>query len=240
LITFSWADNTAVIVKQGLGLRRIDVSQARDTSFLEGSAYASYEPTACNQGNTVVFGSVGRSGKMLASLWRIDAAGGNLTEVTSGKNDSNPVCSPDGKWVFYLGATGAGFVMRVPLGGGKAEKFGELGIFSGADYDGTLDISRDGKELAILSVVNGKWKAALIDAVSAKTLRILDVDPRLAPFTVHISSTYLHFSPDGKSIVYPIRENGVDNLWAQPLDGSPGRQITNFKSERIPIRTMPV
>jgi hypothetical protein len=25
----------------------------------------------------------------------------------------------------------------------------------------------------------------------------------------------------------------VDNLWQQPLDGSSGRQITNFNSERI-------
>jgi len=25
----------------------------------------------------------------------------------------------------------------------------------------------------------------------------------------------------------------ADNLWSQPLDGSPGKQITNFKSEQI-------
>ncbi|MGH9782115.1 MAG: hypothetical protein ACRD33_09880, partial [Candidatus Acidiferrales bacterium] len=29
---------------------------------------------------------------------------------------------------------------------------------------------------------------------------------------------------------YPIVENGVSNLWIEPLDGGPGRQITNFKS----------
>jgi eukaryotic-like serine/threonine-protein kinase len=33
--------------------------------------------------------------------------------------------------------------------------------------------------------------------------------------------------------VYPIRESGVDNLWLQPLDGSRGRQITNFESDGI-------
>ena len=43
----------------------------------------------------------------------------------------------------------------------------------------------------------------------------------------------LHFSPDGKGVVYPIREKGVDNLWLQPLDGSPGHQITNFTSLKI-------
>ena len=33
--------------------------------------------------------------------------------------------------------------------------------------------------------------------------------------------------------MYSIRENGVDNLWLQPLDGSYGRQITNFQSDAI-------
>ena len=43
----------------------------------------------------------------------------------------------------------------------------------------------------------------------------------------------LHLSPDGKAVVYPTREGGFDNLWQQPLDGSPGKQITNFTAEHI-------
>jgi hypothetical protein len=38
------------------------------------------------------------------------------------------------------------------------------------------------------------------------------------------------FTPDGKAVAYPILENGVSNVFVQPLDGSPGRQITNVKS----------
>jgi Tol biopolymer transport system component len=34
-------------------------------------------------------------------------------------------------------------------------------------------------------------------------------------------------------IVYTILENGAQNLWLQPLDGSRGRQLTNFKSDAI-------
>ena len=41
------------------------------------------------------------------------------------------------------------------------------------------------------------------------------------------------FTPDGKAIAYPIMENGVSNIWVQPLDGSPGRQITSFKSGKF-------
>lgn len=29
------------------------------------------------------------------------------------------------------------------------------------------------------------------------------------------------------------RENGVDNVWVQPLDGPTGHQITDFKSEQF-------
>jgi len=56
---------------------------------------------------------------------------------------------------------------------------------------------------------------------------MIDADER-------ISSGVLNFSPDGKAIAYSIRENGVDNLWVQPLSGSSGRrQITAFGSEQI-------
>jgi Tol biopolymer transport system component len=49
----------------------------------------------------------------------------------------------------------------------------------------------------------------------------------------HCSGHELQFTPDGKSLAYATRENGVDNLWVQPLDGSAGHPITNLKSEQI-------
>src|SRR5216683_1275514 len=38
----------------------------------------------------------------------------------------------------------------------------------------------------------------------------------------------VRFSHDGKAVVYPTRDKGVDNLWLQPLDGFKGKQITDF------------
>jgi hypothetical protein len=34
----------------------------------------------------------------------------------------------------------------------------------------------------------------------------------------------LQFTRDGKSVVYAMRENGVDTIWMQPLDGSAGHR----------------
>jgi Tol biopolymer transport system component len=66
-----------------------------------------------------------------------------------------------------------------------------------------------------LSIVN-------LDADPNPTRRILSPDSRVSGAVV--------FTPDEKGVAYPILENGVSNIWVQPLDGSPGRQITNFKS----------
>jgi Tol biopolymer transport system component len=70
-----------------------------------------------------------------------------------------------------------------------------------------------------------KPNISLASLESGATLRIFEYDPR--------HRGVLRFSPDGKGIVYPIREKGVDNLWLQPLDGGPGRQFTNFTALKI-------
>lgn len=49
---------------------------------------------------------------------------------------------------------------------------------------------------------------------------------------VHAASG-VQFTPDGKGVAYSVRNMGVDNIWIQPLNGIPGRQIRNFASDRI-------
>jgi Tol biopolymer transport system component len=44
---------------------------------------------------------------------------------------------------------------------------------------------------------------------------------------------YPHFTPDGKALAYIIRVSGVDNIWVQPLDGSPAYPLTSFNSDEI-------
>lgn len=39
--------------------------------------------------------------------------------------------------------------------------------------------------------------------------------------------------PDGTAFTYVDDRDGVSNIWAQPLDGRPPRQLTDFKGERI-------
>jgi hypothetical protein len=56
----------------------------------------------------------GREGRVSSNLWRMDADGSNFKRLTDGEDDGLPVCSPIGKWVYYLDAK-ASRRMRVPL-----------------------------------------------------------------------------------------------------------------------------
>ncbi len=41
------------------------------------------------------------------------------------------------------------------------------------------------------------------------------------------------FAPDGKSVVYVVREKGVDNLWTETLDGKNRKPLTAFTKDLI-------
>ena len=64
-----------------------------------------------------------------------------------------------------------------------------------------------------------------LDAGPKPSVQFVNLDPR--------ASSNPQFAPDGKALVYPILQNSTENLWLQPLDGSPGRQITHFQSDVI-------
>ena len=96
-------------------------------------------------------------------------------------------------------------------------------------------VSPDGKFLAFVAVKSGPEEAAST-AIAIVNLLVESEQPRLVNPHSRIGGQLgglPHFAPDGKSLVYIIREHGADNLWLQPLDGSPGHQITNFPSDVI-------
>ncbi len=63
--------------------------------------------------------------------------------------------------------------------------------------------------------------------------RLLEFERPRAEFTFSYTINPVVFSSDGKGIVYPVRNGETDNLWLQNLDGSPGKQLTDFQSEFI-------
>ena len=56
-------------------------------------------------------------------------------------------------------------------------------------------------------------------------MRLLDALPQ--------SSSLVGLSPDGQAVISTVRDGSTENLWRQPLDGSPPRRITNFQADII-------
>ena len=218
--TVSWTRDGNLITEEGRALRVMAPGgDLKSEMAAEKDTYA-LQPHGCSDGH-IVFAR-GALSTLSVNIWRSEADGSGLRSLTDGRRDYSPACSPDGKTVFYLDLT-KGFFMKVPISGGQPERVGtEI-----AEYTGTFDIARDGKT-AVLGTYDFKAQKpniAIVSLDSGQVFQTMEYDPR--------HNGQLRFSPDGKAIVYPIREKGVDNLWGQPLDGSPGRQLTNFTSLKI-------
>ncbi|MGA7629284.1 MAG: protein kinase, partial [Terriglobales bacterium] len=182
-------------------------------------------PSSCANGRYVVFVRVDHRSAKTINIWRIDAGGGNLKQLTDGKEDEATVCSLDGKWVYYADLSNGFKLTRVPLDGGMPERISELPIGSVALFD----ISRDGRLAAFTTFrsAGAHKQLALVPVDSPLDAKLSDLQRALS------SRGRIRFSRDGKAVVYAVRDQDADNLWLQPLDGSPGKQITNFKSEQI-------
>jgi eukaryotic-like serine/threonine-protein kinase len=186
-------------------------------------------PAPCGD-RYIVFSWYFRGGGNNAHVWRANADGSNPIQISSGKRDYNPICSPDQKWVYYWDAVLLQ-LNRAPLdGSGKSEVVPGANDYHGRGIPGEIQFSADGKTLAYaVQLVNDQTKettqkVAMLNYDSAAPPKLVDVKPL---------STGVQYTPDGKSIAYGVRDNGVDNVWVQPLDGSPGHAITNFKSDQI-------
>jgi eukaryotic-like serine/threonine-protein kinase len=227
---FHWAANGELYFADGGNLVRISPDDGRKTTVLSDPTAAMAAAMGCPDGRNVLLEWDGHSGGNEINIWRMSPDGTNLKQITHGSGDIAANCMPDGKWVYYQDWHGD-HIMRVSIEGGAPEIVPGTNVPNSIFVTPGFGTSRDSKWLAVLvnrTDPNGPVeKIALVplDAGANPAVQLLDPDPRI--------SQNPRFTPDGSAIVYPIRENGVDNLWLQPLDGSRGRQISNFTSDVI-------
>jgi len=228
---FHWAANGDLYFSNGGDLLRISPDGTSKTTLFSDPAALAIAARNCADGRYVVLECASRTGTNKVNIWRMNPDGSNLKQLTHGAGDIAAACTPDGKWVYYEDFLGSQQVLRVPIDGGTPEIVPGTVIANTIYAAPGLGISPDGKQLAFLGTrieLNNsveKIEMVPLDAGPKPAVRLLDPNPRVAGSP--------QFTPDGSAIVYSIRENGVDNLWLQPLDGSRGRQITNFPSDTI-------
>lgn len=110
--------------------------------------------------------------------------------------------------------------MKASLDGGTPRPLSELAP------TGWFDVSPDGKLLAFDASVANTSKLVIVSTDSGEAVRTLRPDK---PFV----SECIRFTPDNRSIAYPVRENQGWAIWLQPVDGSAGKFVTNPGRDRI-------
>ena len=172
----------------------------------------------CPDGKQALFVKPTKQTKAL-NLYRLDIDGGRTTQLTNGKLDQSPVCSPDNKYFLYTSVVnGKKLLMRTSLEGGESRQMWD-------DFVEFAAISPDGQQIALLTVQgNGVQTRLVIKVIPANggaPMKTFEPNQQ-------ISGT-MQYSEDGRSVYYPINEKGVTNLVRQSLDGGPPAQVTSFK-----------
>ena len=236
----AWTSDGKLLVSDGRSVRRMNPDGSQPTTLVSDANAAVLDIAPCGDRYLLLAWMFHGETNDLR-IWRAESNGSNLKALTHGPNNIFPNCSPDGKWLYYYDPTqveGSRYAaLRVPLEGGQIEHVEFSGVPRMFGVGGEA-ISPDGKWLAFtpeLAPVEGTQtvigKLALFNLESPASPRLFSPDPRIARGGDFGNS--LRFTPDGKSLTYVIREKGVDNIFLQPTDGSPGHQITNFTSDLV-------
>ncbi|HEV2490890.1 MAG TPA: LpqB family beta-propeller domain-containing protein [Candidatus Acidoferrales bacterium] len=190
-----------------------------------GAAGGSAGPATC--GNKGYFIFMTKQG-----LRRADDDGGNVKQITSGREDISPACSPDGKTVFYDHiADGQTRLWRVGSDGQGATIVSDKSYLNPA-------ISPDGKRVAVWDFADtSKLQLIVLDAGTGEVQATYEVSH---PINFSEGQNRMAWAPDGRGIVFIVNDSvaNVSNLWKQ-MAGPPGskaepaKQVTNFNSLMI-------
>ena len=223
-VALAWQDASHIAF---VGHGRIDLYDREkqavapvDTAEVQVGSFIS----VCTDGK-IVFTGVPK-GVNHSEAFRVNADGTGATRLTTGQLVRGPQCLT-GDIVNYTELDGTTVsALSVPLAGGAPRK-----LFS-ASGSNPAAFSKDG--LVAVSRTAGVDVHDERILAEAHDLAHPDSPPKPLTLDKRWSVQRWHLSPDGKALVYPIVEKGQWSLFSQPLDGSPGKAITEVSP--IPIR----
>ena len=142
--------------------------------------------------------------------------------LTSGLAEAFPSLSPDGRWVIYSAVDGAKPTLwKVSIDGGTPVRLTDHTAATSA-------VSPDGRSIAF------SYPESLDPFAPPNRIAVMPFEggPIEKTFEVPAIGTVLsvtQWSHDGKSILYSVTSSNVTNIWSQPVDGGPPKQVTDFK-----------
>ena len=222
LMNFDWLSSQQLVLQEDNRLVTTALDGSNKTTVLKdvsiGVVYA------CRDNRTLLLTLADRETLGNFTPWRIGVDGSSLKQLSKGMQVFAAACSPDSKLAYFADSV-SNRVYRVSLEGGTPEIVPGASVPHSIVVSNLLTFSPDSKTLAYVGRHSGVWQSLLkivfvpLDAGPQPQVRYINPNPL-------ITARGARFTPDGKSLVYPIRQNGVEELWQQPVDGSPGRQIT--------------
>ena len=150
--------------------------------------FPSFTPISCDHGKYVMFPSVFRDSHASVNIWRMDAKGGNLKQITTGQNDTPAMCSPDGKWLVYASLDNGKFLAKkISVDGGTPTQVSESLLTCGC-----VNISPDGKNIAFQTqaTTGGAVIIQILDFETLKPVKEIPRDPR--------ATGEIRYTSDGK------------------------------------------
>jgi Tol biopolymer transport system component/DNA-binding winged helix-turn-helix (wHTH) protein len=174
-------------------------------------------PTVSSDGETIVFSS-NRNG--LYQIWKTDKDGKNPQKVTNNETEPElfPHFSPKGDWIIFQQGWRKPNLWKVSTQGGNAIQLTKTTTIRPV-------ISPNGKYFAYYYIDKTIWGLAVADLTTAEVIKKF-------PLPATVISRTVRWTSDGNALAYVNTENGVSNVWLQPLD-SVAKQLTNYESERI-------
>ena len=199
-----------------------DGSRTRQITFEHDPAVVIGVPIWSPTGDRIVFilTRQGRTGE-----WVVSSDGSNLRQVVM--LGSGASWSPDGRWLYYGKER---CIEKIPVVGGPAERVRcqhNPGVAS-LSADGSTLYYYDGVENAVDGI--GIWKARPENGPSEL---LASIPSSRLPFDGWLWQQVL--SPDGNWLAAPLLDRGTTNLWAQPVNGGPMRQLTDFGERSVLI-----
>ena len=125
--------------------------------------------------------------------------------------------SPDGKWVVYT-AFQDWTLWKVSIEGGEPVQIAK-------SYARQSAISPDGRWIVYMASENNRH--IVMPFEGGWPVRTIDLPPDAPQLQT------VRWSPDSQFLQFIVKRGGVENIWQQPLDGGPPKQVTNFTSDRI-------
>jgi len=174
-------------------------------------------PAVSADGRYVVY----TSGEGNRHIWRINIDGSDPVQLTHGEDEFGAQCSADGRWVLYMSvASDKSTIWRIHIDGGEP-------IQLTREVSAGPGVSPDGSVVACwwFPSPNSPAKIAVIPFTGGEPTKFIDALPG--------AHSPIKWTSDGRALIYDVSRNNVSNIWSQPLDGGPPKQLTDFKSETI-------